>query len=177
VSVVDTLSVTGIGPLIRTRFYYDSLAVVAAEYRRARRPDVVRLLHEARRVEVFRVSSVPSDHGSSKHAIQDYPILSSARDPGAAFRDSLIALVERESTFDTGERLGEKTCLFSPGFGVRAAHDTDTLEVLVCFNCRQWALYGPGAKGLGGDFDREVVAMKALFDDAFARGEHPPKPH
>ena len=90
--------------------------------------------------------------------------------------DSLIALVERETTFDNGEHGGQLACLFSPGFGVRATDHADTLEGLVCFTCRQWYLKGPRIEGIGGTFDREVVAMKALFDGAFAQGERRRKP-
>jgi len=79
--------------------------------------------------------------------------------PTAAELQQLSAILKDTSTYNWDESKG---CIFNPDVAVRfAGHDT-TLDVVLCFSCRQLAAYKNGEL-LGMEyFDDRAPALKAL---------------
>jgi len=108
-------------------------------------------------------------------AIRNYTVVREAW-PGKRWRARLIDLLEQPTSYRSapippGWPEPKKLCGgFEPGLAVRFSSPADTIDLLVCYKCAQFALLANPKNGHG-DFDLEKRTFIELGQEAFSDDE------
>ena len=107
----------------------------------------VAILKGVTRVETFRVAggsilALPEDSNAKK--IGAYPITVTGPEQTGASAKKLADLMLKKDTYYYGNII--PACMFQPGVAYRFWKDTESVDVLVCFNCEDVMVRTPGSK-------------------------------
>jgi hypothetical protein len=122
----------------------------------------VELLLKPEKVKAYRLRPTASE--SDIHvgrSVDEYPIVGESVAIPALTTEQLIALLSQP------ERELAKACIPAPGVRLDFIRGSETLQVLLCFECKILIVYQDGKLVGGGDFDSSYVdllrAVKAIF--------------
>jgi hypothetical protein len=140
-------------------------------------------LQHPTKVEVYRVEA-PSERRDADRAlgrplvkttdekIAGYPLVARGKDQGPDFARRLTGIFLDASTYSFDSAKG---CEFDPGVVFRVFSGNDSLDLVLCFHCREFEVFLPQADGKTHrgheDFDNAAgrlikLAQEALPDDA-----------
>jgi hypothetical protein len=102
----------------------------------------IEALNGATRVEVFRIEDSKRAKAGDKNQIAGHRILATGKEQGAPFASQLAAMLQTDQAL-----LGSQARCFLPGVAFRAWKDTESVEVLVCFTCKNLQVILRDAKG------------------------------
>jgi len=138
----------------------DSLAKVSTRFERWLGRKTIAVLQTGNRVEAFVVGPVPvgprgylDDNSGfelppgTPPTIQGFPVRRVGLKQGRPFAREIAQLVLDENSYPRANRSGPdivKGCAFSPGVAFRVSAQTGKVDVLLCFNCDQVAVFPVG---------------------------------
>jgi len=123
------------------------------------------ILHDANRVEVFRVGEEEDPH--AENTIGGYPILATGKTQGPDFAARLSKILQSSSVTQN-----RKKCGLQPGVAYRLWSGDRAVEVLVCFKCDVLWPHVVGEQSANPhhewqDFDPVRPELLALTKEAF----------
>jgi len=104
----------------------------------------LKILSAATRVECFRIGPQSADKSDGQPVakrIDIYPISSTAKEQGRDFSDKLTAVLKDEKSY------GPPARCFSPGVGLRAWNGKESVDVIICYKCRDFLAIARNAEG------------------------------
>src|SRR5580698_419481 len=108
--------------------------------------DVQVVLENADSFTLFSINPMPDLEHKSKDTFQDHAIVGRLRIRLAATRKELVDALN-EGIRAAAQSLWADQC-FNPRHGIRAKKGDETVELLICFECRQIVITSPSATNL-----------------------------
>jgi hypothetical protein len=116
---------------------------------------------EALRIDPSSFGNAPADE---KKVIAGYPITSEPVRLSAEQAKELAAILANPGTYSFDSAKG---CEFMPGVALRAQAGQQKVVILLCFSCKELAIYVGGKRVGGEDFDNAAGKLTALVKKLF----------
>jgi hypothetical protein len=128
-------------------------------------PEILAVLQGATRVEAFRIEARAAKPDEKE--IGGHPIKATGAEPKREFAQKLAAVLTDEKTL-----FGQQARCFLPGVAFRLWKDKESVDVLVCFGCKNLRLIardadGKAVKQASGAFGPDLAPLLALAREAF----------
>lgn len=134
-------------------------------------PDLLAGMREATDVRVFRLGPyprVPADSLDPAHRIGPWPIVAEARKPARSMVQPLVETLRQTELYMARLHGAQKMCGgFRPGIDVRFTHHGTTTDVLLCYDCGEFAIWNDGRYRTGGDFEEHEPVFAKFAKRAF----------
>jgi len=140
--------------------------------------DAVRLLQQADRVEVFRLTGQVFEKPSitNGQSIDEWVLKQTGKTQGREFARELATAILNETNSFAGAGANIKGCLWTPGIAFRTWHAKESATVVVCFDCNSLLIEYRDAEGkdhgrISMDFDMNRETFARLAQRAFPSDE------
>lgn len=140
--------------------------------------DTVRLLQQADRVEVFRMTgqAFEKPSGTNGQSIDEWALKQTGKTQGREFARELATAIISETNSFVGAGANIKGCLWTPGIAFRTWHANEAATIIVCFECNSLLIEYRDSEGknhghISMDFDTNRETFARLAQRAFPSDE------
>jgi hypothetical protein len=101
--------------------------------------------------------------------VEKFPTHFKLQEPAAALDPESVRQVREMATATRSYLGGPGACIFDPGLALRFYKGRDSVQMLVCFTCREVLFQSPSGRVIGDrlHFDRNTMPLLAIARQAF----------